>query len=254
VIDPRTLVVMPTYNEAETLKDVVARLLASAPGVDVLVVDDASPDGTGEIADDLAVGDARLHVMHRKGKSGLGTAYVAGFRWALDEGYDLVVEMDADGSHLPEQLPRLLGATAHADLVIGTRWMPRGGTENWPLRRQILSRGASAYTRIMLGVGQRDATAGFRVYRADVLRAINLSGVASQGYAFQIETLWRAVQAGFRVVEVPITFVEREFGESKMSGAIVREAIVNVGRWGVLRRSQQLTAQAERLVARLRRR
>jgi dolichol-phosphate mannosyltransferase len=240
VSERRTLVVIPTYNEADSLKDVVARLAAAVPDADVLVVDDDSPDGTGQIADDMAASHRHLHVLHRTEKAGLGVAYVAGFQWGLERGYDAIVEMDADASHQPEQLPRILAGLDHADLVLGTRWMPGGGTENWPLRRQLLSRGASLYTRLMLGVPARDATAGFRAYRAPVLRAIDLDTVTSQGYAFQIELLWRTVQHGFRVSEVPITFVERELGVSKMTGRIVREAVVNVGRWGSRHRVRQL--------------
>jgi dolichol-phosphate mannosyltransferase len=234
-----TVVVLPTYNEAQTLKDVAARLLGTVPAANLLIVDDGSPDGTGDLADDLAAHDQRVHVIHRSGKAGLGTAYVCGFRWALEQGHERIVEMDADGSHLPEQLPRLLAVSSNADLVIGTRWIQGGGTENWPLRREILSRGAGIYTRALLGIEQHDPTAGFRVYRADVLRALDLDTVASEGYAFQIEMLWRTLQAGFRVGEAPITFVEREFGRSKMSGAIVREAVVNVGLWGVRHRWHQ---------------
>jgi dolichol-phosphate mannosyltransferase len=245
VTEHRTLVVVPTYNEAESIKDVVARLLAVVASADVLIVDDGSPDGTGLIADHLASSDGRVHVLHQPGKSGLGVAYLAGFHWGLARDYGVLVEMDADGSHQPEQLPAILAAAEGADLVIGTRWMPGGGTENWPMRRRLLSRGASLYTRLLLGLPARDATAGFRAYRAGVLRGIDLDSVSSQGYAFQIELLWRAVQHGFRVVEVPITFIERESGESKMSGAIVREAVVNVARWGVERLSRRLPGRSQ---------
>ena len=227
------LIALATYNEIETLPSLVAEIRKQAPQADVLVVDDNSPDGTGRLADELAAEDDHLHVMHRLGKEGLGAAYLAGFAWALQEGYDVVVEMDADGSHQPEQLPRLLDALRNADLVLGSRWVPGGRTENWPKSRQFISRGGTAYTRLMLGVPIHDATGGYRAFRADTLRKLDLHEVASQGYCFQIDLAWRAVQRGLRVREVPITFVERTSGQSKMSRKIVAEALWRVTVWGV---------------------
>jgi dolichol-phosphate mannosyltransferase len=236
----RVLVIIPTYNEAENLPAILDRLLAAVPDAHALVVDDGSPDGTGEIADKLATDDDRIEVLHRTGKAGLGAAYVAGFRLGLAAGYDVLVEMDADGSHAPEQLPRLLAALAHADLVLGSRWVPGGQVRNWPKSRQALSRGGNIYTRLALGIDVHDATGGYRAYRRTVLEGIDLDSVASQGYCFQVDLAWRAVQAGFRVAEVPITFVEREHGESKMSGGIVREALLKVTEWGAVHRAGQL--------------
>ena len=230
------LVTIPTYNEADSVSKIIDRVRAAVPDADVLVVDDGSPDGTGDIADRMAAVDERVHVLHRTAKQGLGAAYVAGFRWALQRGYATVVEMDADGSHQPEQLPRLLAALTHADLVLGSRYVPGGRVENWPRRREALSRGGNAYTRLLLGVSLKDATGGYRAIRADALRGIDLDDVASQGYCFQVDLAWRAVRAGLRVVEVPITFVEREEGTSKMSGAIVREALWRVTQWGIQHR------------------
>jgi dolichol-phosphate mannosyltransferase len=232
----RVLVVVPTYDEAPNLAHVLVRTLTAVSGAHVLVVDDASPDGTGAIADRLAADDARVHVLHRPGKEGLGAAYLAGFRWALARTYDVVVEMDADGSHQPEQLPDLLAALGAADLVLGSRWVPGGAVRNWPLSRRVLSRGGNRYVRAALGVPLHDATGGFRAFRASALAALDLDGVASQGYCFQVDLACRAVAAGLRVVEVPITFVEREHGTSKMNGEIVREALVRVTGWGLQRR------------------
>ncbi len=237
---PRVLVIIPTYNECENLPLILERLLSSVPDAHSLVVDDGSPDGTGHIADKLAGADPRIHVLHRSEKAGIGAAYVAGFRWALELGYDVLVEMDADGSHAPEQLPRLLAALAHADLVLGSRWVPGGEVVNWPKSRKVLSRGGNLYTRIALGIDLHDATGGYRAYRRVVLQTIDLSSIASQGYCFQVDLAWRAVQAGFRVAEVPITFAERERGESKMSGDIVREALLRVTEWGLAHRRAQL--------------
>ncbi|MDX6318202.1 MAG: dolichol-phosphate mannosyltransferase [Nocardioidaceae bacterium] len=236
----RGLVVIPTYDEAENIELVLDRVRASVPGFDVLVVDDASPDGTGDLADKVAHHDERVHVLHRSGKRGLGAAYLAGFAWGLEHGFDILVEMDADGSHLPEQLPRLLDALPDADLVFGARWVPGGRVVNWPWRRQLLSRGGNTYVRVALGLPLRDATGGFRVFRRTTLEGLELSSVASQGYCFQVDLARRAVEAGFVVVEVPITFVEREHGYSKMSGDIVREALVRVSVWGVHHRLDQL--------------
>lgn len=235
----RRLVVMPTYDEAANLELVIDRIRASVPAVDVLVVDDASPDGTGDVADKMAHHDAQVHVLHRQQKEGLGAAYVAGFRWGTEHGYDVLIEMDADGSHLPEQLPRLLDVLPQADLVLGTRWMPGGRVVNWPRRRELLSRGGNLYARLALGVPLRDATSGFRAFRAATLQAIGYDDVSSEGYCFQVELATRAVRAGLRVVEVPITFVEREYGESKMTGEVVRESLVKVSRWGAERRIRQ---------------
>ncbi|MCK9900733.1 apolipoprotein N-acyltransferase [Frankia sp. Cpl3] len=232
----RVVVCVPTYNERDNLPDTTRRLRTANPAVDLLVIDDASPDGTGQIADELAAGDSHIHVLHRAGKSGLGSAYIAGFTWALQHGYDIVVEMDADGSHQPEQLPRLLDGLTGADIAIGSRWIPGGTVHNWPRSRLVLSRGANAYVRAALGVPLHDATAGFRAYRADVLRARDLDQVASQGYCFQVDLAWRAWQAGFRVIEVPIDFVERERGASKMSRAIVAEGFWRVGWWALTSR------------------
>jgi dolichol-phosphate mannosyltransferase len=236
----RCLVVIPTYNEAGNIELVLDRVRASAPTLDVLVVDDGSPDGTGELADRVAAHDDSVHVLHRTAKAGLGAAYVAGFGWGLARDYDVLIEMDADGSHLPEQLPRLLDALPEADLVLGARWVPGGRVVNWPRRRMLLSRGGNIYTRLALGLPLHDATGGFRAFRRPALEKIGLDDVTSQGYCFQIDLARRTVSAGFRVVEVPITFVEREIGESKMSGQIVREALVNVTRWGLAHRAGQL--------------
>jgi len=236
----RVLVVIPTYDERETLGPAVARVRAAAPDADVLVADDDSPDGTGRLADDLAAGDDHVHVLHREGKLGIGAAYLAGFRWGLGRGYDVLVEMDADGSHPADRLPALLDALDTADVSIGSRWVPGGAVENWPRSREVLSRGGNAYTRVMLGMPVHDATAGFRAYRRTALESIDLESVASQGYCFQVDLTRRAVAAGLRVVEVPITFVERELGTSKMSRAIVAEALWRVTVWGVTDRTRRL--------------
>jgi dolichol-phosphate mannosyltransferase len=236
----RILVIVPTYNEREALPLIVERIRASVPEADILVADDNSPDGTGAIADSLAASDVHVQVMHRHGKEGLGAAYIAGFTWGLQNGYDVLVEMDADGSHQPEQLPRLLDALRGADLVLGSRWIPGGGTENWSKGREVLSRGGNAYTRAMLGVPIHDATGGYRAFRADTLRRLDLHTVASQGYCFQVDLAWRTVQRGLTVKEVPITFVERSVGDSKMSKAIVAEALLRVTQWGVLERAKSI--------------
>jgi dolichol-phosphate mannosyltransferase len=236
----RVIVIIPTYNEAANLERIVARVRVAVPTADVLVADDNSPDGTGALADQLANQDAQVHVLHRPGKAGLGSAYVAGFRWALAQGYDVMIEMDADGSHQPEQLSRLLAALSSADLVLGSRWMPGGEVRNWSRGRELLSRGGNMYTRLALGIPLHDATGGFRAFRRRTLEGIDLDEVASQGYCFQVDLAWRALRAGFRVAEVPITFVERELGESKMSHAIVREALWRVTVWGVERHVRQL--------------
>jgi len=239
----RLLVVIPTYNEAENIELVLDRVRASVPAADVLVVDDGSPDGTGDLADKVAAHDPAVRVLHRAAKAGLGAAYLAGFEWGLAAGYDVLIEMDADGSHLPEQLPRLLDALPQADLVLGARWVPGGRVVNWPRRRMLLSRGGNLYARLALGLPLHDATGGYRAFRRTVLEQIRLDAVTSQGYCFQVDLARRTVAAGFRVVEVPITFVEREYGESKMSGEIVREALLNVTRWGVRHRLGQLTGR-----------
>ena len=240
----RVLVVIPTYNEAETLEPVVARLRASVPEADVLVVDDGSPDGTGDIADRLVAADPAVHVLHRTQKAGLGAAYIAGFRRALAEGYDVVVEMDSDGSHAPEELPRLLTALREADLVIGSRWVPGGQIRNWPFYRQVISIGGSTYARLLLRFPVRDSTSGYRAFRRQVLEELKLDEVASQGYCFQIDLAWKTWRSGFRVREVPITFTEREVGRSKMSRAIVIEALWRVAGWGLTSRSRSARARA----------
>jgi dolichol-phosphate mannosyltransferase len=242
----RVLVIVPTYDERENIERILSRLRAAAPDVDALVVDDASPDGTGKLADALAEDDPHIHVLHRTAKNGLGAAYIAGFEWGLANGYDVLVEMDADGSHPPEQLHRLLSALEHADLVLGSRYVPGGAVVNWPRRREVLSRGGNLYVRMSLGVKLRDATGGYRAIRRRVLEGIDYRGVMSQGYCFQVDMARRALDAGFHIVEVPITFTERELGVSKMSQEIVREAFVRVGQWGVAKRRQQLRAALRR--------
>ena len=231
--DNRTLVVIPTYNERDNLAEITARVLRSTTGVDVLVVDDNSPDGTGALASALASGHDRINVLHRAGKEGLGAAYRAGFDWGLERGYERMVEMDADGSHQPEQLALLLTALDDADVVLGSRWVRGGSVVNWPFRRMMLSQAGSLYARVALGLPIRDITGGFRAFTADALREIGYQDVLSQGYCFQIDMLWKAYTAGLRISEVPITFVERVHGESKMSSGIVNEAIVRVTLWGL---------------------
>jgi dolichol-phosphate mannosyltransferase len=231
----RTLVVIPTFNELENLPVVLDRLHQARPDVHVLVVDDSSPDGTGKLADERATADPdRVHVMHRTAKAGLGAAYLAGFAWGLSRQYAVLVEMDADGSHAPEQLHRLLDAVdSGADLAIGSRYVDGGTVRNWPWRRLALSKIANTYSRMCLGVGVHDITAGFRAYRREVLEKIDLAAVDSKGYCFQIDLTWRTVNNGFTVAEVPITFIERELGVSKMSGSNIAEALVKVARWGI---------------------
>jgi len=229
------LVVIPTYDERENIGSIVSRLHAAVPAADVLVVDDNSPDGTGKLADEMAAADPRIRVLHRTAKDGLGAAYLAGFAEALDGMHQVVVEMDADGSHAPEDLPALLDALRDADLVLGSRYVPGGAVRNWPAHREWLSRGGNLYSRLALGVPIKDITGGYRVFRRQVLEELDLGEVASQGYCFQVDVAYRAVQAGFRVREVPITFVERERGASKMSRSIVSEALWLVTRWGAER-------------------
>jgi dolichol-phosphate mannosyltransferase len=241
----RVLVIIPTYNEAGNIKKIIARVRAAVPEVDVLVADDNSPDGTGKIADELAGRDSRVHVLHRRGKEGLGAAYLAGFAWGMEHGYGVLVEMDADGSHQPEELPRLLTALKGADLVIGSRWVPGGRVVNWPKRREYLSRGASTYSRALLGLAVRDVTAGFRAFRAETLEGLGLSRVTSQGYCFQVDLTRRAVGLGFHVVEVPITFVEREIGDSKMNRDIAVEALWRIASWGVTGRADRLRGRRQ---------
>ncbi|MCA1780953.1 MAG: polyprenol monophosphomannose synthase [Dermatophilaceae bacterium] len=236
----RVIVLIPTYNEREALPTTLERLRAEVPDVDVVVLDDNSPDGTGELADRYARQDEQVHVLHRAGKEGLGRAYLDGFRWALDRGYDVLVEMDADGSHQPEHLPAILAALADADVVIGSRWIRGGAVENWPPHRKALSVGGNLYTRIMLGMQVNDATAGYRAYRAGALAQIGLEDVASQGYCFQVDLTRRAVRAGLTVREVPITFVEREVGSSKMSPDVARESLLKITAWGLRHRAGQV--------------
>jgi dolichol-phosphate mannosyltransferase len=230
-----TIVVIPSYNEAESLESTIAGVLAAVPAASVLVVDDASPDGTGDIADLLAARDARVHVLHRATRDGLGHAYLAGFRRALDDGFEAIVEMDADGSHPASALPAILEALDRSDLVIGSRWTPGGAVANWPRHREWLSRAANTYARLLLRIPVRDSTAGYRAFRASTLRSIDLAHVESRGYCFQIDMTLRVVDAGLSVTEVPITFIDRIAGRSKMSGAIVVEAMLRVTQWGIQR-------------------
>jgi dolichol-phosphate mannosyltransferase len=234
------LVVIPTYNEAENVRIIVERLRTAVPAVDALIADDNSPDGTGRIADEIAAADPAVRVLHREGKQGLGMAYLAGFAWAREHDYDAVVEMDADGSHAPEQLPLLLDALAEADMVMGSRWVQGGTVVNWPVHRLMISRIGNLYVRLALGMPLKDATGGFRAYRLAALDKMDVETVASQGYCFQVDLAWRAYRNGFRVVEVPIRFAERERGASKMSSSIVREALWRVTVWGTRARWDSL--------------
>jgi dolichol-phosphate mannosyltransferase len=242
----RILVIIPTYNEAENIGMIVDRVRRSVPEAHILVTDDNSPDGTGRLADELAATDGQIDVLHRLGKEGLGAAYLAGFGWGIEAGYDVLVEMDADGSHQPEELPKLLDALSEADLVLGSRWVQGGQVVNWPKSRELLSRGGNLWTRLALGIPLRDATGGYRVFRRNALLGLGLDNVASAGYCFQVDLAWRGLKAGYRVVEVPITFVERERGDSKMSRKIVAEALVLTTLWGIRHRAEQLSRRLAR--------
>ena len=238
----KVLVVIPTYNELENLPIIVAGVRAALPEVHILIADDNSPDGTGEVADGLAAQDHAVQVLHRANKSGLGAAYLEAFQWAKTNEFDVVVEMDADGSHSPADLVKILAALTDSDVVLGSRWVKGGQVVNWPKSRELLSRGGNLYTRLWLGIPLKDATGGFRAYRMTAIAKIDVSKVESQGYCFQVDMAWRAVRCGLRVIEVPITFVEREFGESKMNQAIVKEALWRVTQWGLARRGADLKA------------
>lgn len=233
----RTVVIIPTYNERENITRIIPAVLSQNPAIDVLVVDDGSPDGTGAIVDGIAAQNPRVHVLHRSGKLGLGTAYVAGFRWALERDYELIMEMDADFSHSPEALPSFLEAIKSADLVLGSRYQNgQINVVNWPMARLFLSYSANIYARHVTGLQVFDATGGFKCFRRRVLEAIDLGDVKSNGYAFQIEMTYRAWKKGFRIVEIPIVFYDRTEGASKMSKKIVREAVWMVWRlrwWGL---------------------
>lgn len=224
------LIIIPTYNEAENIEAITGAVFDVVAKANILVLDDNSPDGTGDIADRLAAADSRIFVEHRKGKQGLGTAYIHGFRWALERDYERVFEMDADFSHQPRFLPDFLRVAEDHDLVLGCRYMPGGGTENWPLTRRLLSRGGNLYSRLVLGLPFTDLTGGFKCFRRETLEGIDLNGIRAVGYGFQIELTWRALQAGFQVGQVPIIFPDRTAGQSKMSGAIFREALLGVWR------------------------
>jgi dolichol-phosphate mannosyltransferase len=235
----RIVIIIPTYNEIENLEWIVGRLRKAVPRADVLVVDDESPDGTGDVADQLADADPQVSVLHRSEKTGLGAAYLHGFAVAKDRGYDVIGEMDADGSHQPEQLPMMLEALHDADLVLGSRWVPGGSVVNWAPTRKALSIGGNAYARILLGVPVKDVTGGFRLFRRTTLDKIDLGSVRSVGYCFQTDLAWRTVKAGLRVKEVPIEFVERIRGESKMNRAVATESLRRITAWGVQARLRQ---------------
>jgi dolichol-phosphate mannosyltransferase len=236
----KVLVIVPTYNERESLPVIVSGIRQAEPGIHILVADDNSPDGTGEVADGLSSSDNSVHVLHRSAKAGLGAAYLNAFNWAKANGYDVVVEMDADGSHRPQDLTRILDALTNNDVVLGSRWIKDGRVVNWAKSREVLSRGGNLYTRMWLGIPIHDATGGFRAYRMTALAVMNTDQVESQGYCFQVDMAWRAVKANLRVAEVPITFVERELGESKMDGSIVKEALWRVTQWGIEKRYSDL--------------
>jgi dolichol-phosphate mannosyltransferase len=236
----RVVMVVPTYNEVDNLAWIVGRVRESQPTADVLVVDDNSPDGTGKLADELAAADEAVRVVHRSDKRGLGAAYQHGFRVALDAGYEVIGEMDADGSHQPEQLHRLLEALRDADLVIGSRWVPGGSVVNWPFRRELLSRGGNLYVRMLLGVSVHDATSGYRLFRRSALEAIDLASVESTGYVFQTDMVVRCLRQGLRVREVPIEFIERVRGNSKMSGQVAVESLRRITAWGLRERREKL--------------
>ena len=239
---PRSLVIVPTYDEAENVHEIVGRVLDVVPAAHVLVVDDGSPDGTGDIVAAMAEEDERVHLLRRAGKLGLGTAYVAGFRWGLERQFDLLIEMDADGSHPADRLPAMIEAVAGADpaddvlLAIGSRWVPGGSVVDWPKHRELLSRGGNAYARVMLGLDVHDITAGFRVYRAEAIARMDLESVDSKGYCFQVDMTLRVHDLGGTIVEVPIQFRDRVRGVSKMSQAIVVEAMLRTTQWGLQRR------------------
>ena len=247
-----TVVIIPTYNELHTLPEAVKAVRSAVPDANILIVDDNSPDGTGSTADALASADPFVHVLHRAEKTGLGDAYLAGFDWALEHGFEIIVEMDADGSHPADRLSALIGAVSeptvpgahYPGLAIGSRWVKGGSVVNWPARRLFLSRGANTYARIALNIDVKDSTAGFRAFRAEVLRGIHLEEVNSHGYCFQIDLTLRVLDAGYTVVELPIEFKERETGESKMSKNIVMEAMKAVTTWGWQRRFGKKTSTA----------
>jgi dolichol-phosphate mannosyltransferase len=236
----RVVMVVPTYNEALNLEWIVGRLRAAQPDVDVMIVDDNSPDGTGDIADRLAAADDQVQVVHRTEKAGLGAAYLEGFTVALAQGYDVIGEMDADGSHQPEQLYRLLNGLVDADLVIGSRYVKGGSVVNWPIFRRLLSAFGNLYVRILLGIRVHDSTAGFRLFRRETLEKIDVRTVNTTGYVFQTDMAWRALQAGLRVHEVPIEFIERERGDSKMSKAVAAESLQRITWWGLQQRRKQI--------------
>ena len=236
----KVLVIVPTYNERESLPVIVSGIRQAEPDIHILIADDNSPDGTGEVADGLSSSDNSVHVLHRSAKAGLGAAYLEAFRWAKTNGFDVVVEMDADGSHRPQDLTKILDELTNNDVVFGARWIKSGKVVNWPKSREVLSRGGNLYTRIWLGMPIHDATGGFRAYRMSALDVMNLDQVESQGYCFQVDMAWRAVKANIRITEVPITFVERELGESKMDSSIVKEALWRVTQWGIEKRYSDL--------------
>ena len=242
------LVIIPTYNEVDNLERIISRVHEHNPQVHVLVADDNSPDGTGDLADKLAGKDERVRVMHRPGKQGLGAAYMAGFAWGIEHGYQLLIEMDADGSHRPEDLPRMLAALEeqNADLVIGSRYVKGGKIENWPLTRQILSRGGNTYIHIVMGMKVRDVTAGYRVFRRSTLERVGLDSVKSGGYIFQTDLTRRVTNLGLKIVEVPITFVEREIGQSKMNRSIMIESLWRATSWGMEDRWARITGKNKR--------
>jgi dolichol-phosphate mannosyltransferase len=246
----RALIVIPTYNEAESIAGLTEQVLAAHEGVEALVVDDGSPDGTAGIVEKAMATEPRLHLLERSAKEGLGAAYRTGFRWGLERGYDALVEIDADFSHPPDRLPALLGALGTADVAIGSRYVPGGRTVGWSPVRKAISRLGNAYVRFAIGLPVHDATAGFRAYRAEVLRALAVESSESNGYCFQIEMAHRAWQEGFRIVEVPITFTERVTGTSKMHRRIVLEALVRVTAWALTGGRRRFRVRHELSVAR----